>query len=143
MSAKSLDTAAVTAACISFVLVLAAAFLGPVVARLAAWMPGRIVARASRGGGFLAVTNVRSSARRFSSASTPLVLTVAMAGSLLFVSTTMEHATAARSGDRGTADVAISGDGPGLPPSAAADARRVRGVGTAVSVAATSIGPSL
>src|SRR3954468_18414580 len=79
MSAKSLDTAAVTAACISFVLVLAAAFLLPVVGGLAAGIAGAIVARTSRVGGFLAVANVRSSARRFSSASTPLVLTVAMA----------------------------------------------------------------
>ena len=143
MSAESLDTAAVTAACISFVLVLAASFLGPLVARAAALVPGALVARLSRVGGFLAVANVRSSARRFSSASTPLVLTVAMAGSLLFVSTTMEHATAHEGRERVTADLAISSDGPGLPASAAADARRVRGVDTAVGVAATSIGPSL
>jgi putative ABC transport system permease protein len=143
MSAQSLDTAAVTAACISFVLVLAAAFLGPVVARIAAWIPGTLVARSSRVGGFLAVANVRASARRFSSASTPLVLTVAMAGSLLFVSTTQEHATAKQDRERVTADLALRGDAPGLPPSAVTDARRVPGVAAAVGVAATTLGPSL
>src|SRR5204863_3637982 len=70
MSASNPDTAAVTAACISFVLVIAAACLGPLVARVAAWMPGGLIARSSRVGGFLAVSNVRGSARRFSSAST-------------------------------------------------------------------------
>ena len=64
------------AACIAVVLVIGAACLGPLVARVAAWMPGALVARSSRVGGFLAVANVRSAARRFSSASTPLVLTV-------------------------------------------------------------------
>ena len=45
MAAQSLDTAAATAACISLVLVIGAAFLGPLVARVAAWMPGALVAR--------------------------------------------------------------------------------------------------
>ncbi len=143
MAAQSLDTAAATAACIALVLVIGAACLGPLVARVAAWMPGALVARSSRVGGFLAVANVRSAARRFSSASTPLVLTVAMAGSLLFVGTTQEHATATQDRDRVTADLAVRGDGPGLPPSAVADARRVPGVAAAVRVAPTTIGPSL
>ena len=43
-------------------------------------------------GGFLASSNLRTATRRFSSASTPLMLTVGMSCTLLFSATTIDHA---------------------------------------------------
>ena len=73
-------------------LVVAVGFLGPIVARVAAGLLGPPLARLSPVGGFLASSNLRTATRRFSSASTPLVLTVAMSCTLLFSSTTTDHA---------------------------------------------------
>ena len=47
-------------------------------------------------GGFLAAANLRAATRRFSSASTPLVLSVALSCTLLFSSTTIDHAVKAQ-----------------------------------------------
>jgi putative ABC transport system permease protein len=134
------DTASTTAAVTAFVLVIAAAFLGPLAARAAALLPGALVARIAPAGGFLAVANLRTSARRFSAASTPLVLSVAMAFALLFVNTTQDHATNAqtRAGLRG--ELEVTGD---LTPSALAHIRATKGVESAAALTPTSLGPSL
>src|SRR3712207_8199811 len=55
-------------------------------------------------GGFLAVANVATATRRFSSASTPIVLTVAMSCTLLFSTTTFDHAIGSQR------DAGLSGD---------------------------------
>ena len=73
-------------------LVVAVGCLGPLVARLAAGLLGPPLARISPVGGFLASANLRTATRRFSSASTALVLTVAMSCTLLFSTTTQDHA---------------------------------------------------
>src|SRR5207248_7310464 len=78
------DTAAATSEMTALFLVLAVGFLGPIVARAAAGVLGPSLARLSPVGGFLASANLRTATRRFSSASTPLVLTVAMSCTLLF-----------------------------------------------------------
>ncbi len=82
------DTAAATSEMTALFLVAAVGFLGPIVARVAAGVLGPPVARLSRVGGFLASSNLRTATRRFSSAITPLVLTVALSCTLLFSSTT-------------------------------------------------------
>ena len=99
----------------ALVLVVAAATLGPVVARLAAWVPGSLVARLSPVGGFLAVQGTRMAPRRLASAMTPLVLTVAIAGTLLFTQSTTNHAAKTQGHDRQTADLVLHGDGLGVP----------------------------
>ena len=142
-SSTDLDTASGAAAGIAFVLVLAVAFLGPVVARLAAWVPGVAVARASRVGGFLAVAGARTAPRRFGSAVTPLVLSVAMASSLLFTIATFDHAAAEQGRERVVAPLALGSDGLGVPQAAVDDARRIAGVDAAVGVASTRFGPSV
>src|SRR5215211_2533951 len=86
------DTAAATSEMTALFLVAAVGFLGPIVARVAAGVLGPPLARLSPVGGFLASSNLRTATRRFSSASTPLMLTVAMSCTLLFSTTTTDHA---------------------------------------------------
>jgi putative ABC transport system permease protein len=124
-------------------LVLAVGFLGPILARLAAGLLGPPLARLSPVGGFLASANLRTATRRFSSASTPLVLTVAMSCTLLFSSTTQDHAVSQQRSAGLSGEVAISSTGPGLPPAALADTRATSGVRSAVALTPTTLGPSL
>ena len=77
-------------------LVIAVALLGPLVVRVAAWLGAGLLGRGGRVGGFLALSNMRTSSRRFSSAVTPLVLTVAVSSTLVFLNTTREHAARTR-----------------------------------------------
>ena len=86
------ETAAATSELNAIFLVVAAAFLGPIVPYVAARLLAPPLAALSPVGGFLAAANLGAT-RRFSSASTPLVLTVALNCTLLFSSTTIDHAT--------------------------------------------------
>src|SRR3954467_5270368 len=86
------DTAAATSEMTALFLVAAVGFLGPIVARVAAAVLGPPLARLSPVGGVLPSANPRTAARRFSSASTPLMLTVGLSCTLLFSSTTIDHA---------------------------------------------------
>jgi putative ABC transport system permease protein len=124
-------------------LVAAVGFLGPIVARIAAGLLGPPLARLSPVGGFLASTNLRTATRRFSSASTPLVLTVALSCTLLFSSTTMDHAVTRQRQAGLAGELAITSAGPGLPAGALAEARATPGVRSAVALTPTTLGPSL
>jgi putative ABC transport system permease protein len=137
------DTAAATSEMTALFLVAAVGFLGPIVARLAAGVLGPPLARLSPVGGFLASANLRTATRRFSSASTPLMLTVGLSCTLLFSSTTIDHAVTQQRHAGLTGDLAITSAGPGLPPSALADVRAVAGVRSAVALTPTTLGPSL
>jgi putative ABC transport system permease protein len=133
------DTATVSA----FVLILATALLGPIVVRLTASVAARALSRGRHDQAFLAASNLRSASRRFASATTPLVLCVAMSCLLLFLTTTRQHATAEQGEDRLTADLVVQSDGAGIPPAAVAEMRAVEGVKTAVGIASTTLGPTL
>ena len=137
------DTAAATSEMTALFLVVAVGFLGPIVARVAAGVLGPPLARISPVGGFLASANLRTATRRFSSASTPLVLTVAMSCTLLFSTTTIDHAVTQQRHAGLTGELAVTSAGPGLPAAALADARAVRGVRSAVALTPTTLGPSL
>ena len=137
------DTAAATSEMTALFLVAAVGFLGPIVARVAAGVLGPPLARLSPVGGFLASTNLRTATRRFSSASTPLMLTVGLSCTLLFSSTTIDHAVSRQRHAGLTGELAVTSTGPGLPASALADARVVRGVRSAVALTPTTLGPSL
>ena len=137
------DTAAATSEMTALCLVLAAGFLGPIAARGAADVLGPPLARISPVGGFLASTNLRTAARRFSSASTPLMLTVGMSCTLLFSSTTIDHAITEQRHAGMDGELAVTSAGPGLPAAALADARAVPGVRSAVALTPTTLGPSL
>jgi putative ABC transport system permease protein len=137
------DTAAATSEMTALFLVAAVGFLGPIVARMAAGVLGPPLARVSPVGGFLASTNLRTAARRFSSASTPLVLTVALSCTFLFSSTTIDHAVTQQRQAGLSGDLAITSSGPGLPAGALAEARATPGVRSAVALTPTTLGPSL
>lgn len=138
-SAAEMDTATGAALFASLALVIAAALLGPLVTRLAAWVPGALIARLSPVGGFLAVAATRTAPRRLASAMTPVVLTVAMAGSLLFVGTTLDHATATQSRERQAAQLALHAGDLGVPETAVEQAKRIPGVTAAVGIRSTGV----
>jgi putative ABC transport system permease protein len=137
------DTAAATAEMTALFLVVAVGCLGPIVARVAAGVLGPALARLSPVGGFLASSNLRTATRRFSSASTPLMLTVAMSCTLLFSTTTTDHAVTQQRQAALSGDLAVTSTGPGLPAATLADARATPGVRSAVGLTPTTLGPSL
>lgn len=136
------EVAASTSELTALCLVVAVGFLGPILARIAARILGP-VAGLSRVGGFLAAANLRTATRRFSSASTPLVLTVAMSCTLLFSATTEDHAVSQERHAGLTGQLAVTGSGSGLPPAALGDVRASAGVESAVALTPTTLGPSL
>jgi putative ABC transport system permease protein len=137
------ETAAATSEMTALFLVVAVAFLGPVAAYVVARLLGPPLAALSPVGGFLASANLGTATRRFSSASTPLVLTVALSCTLLFSTTTIEHAISQERHAALTGQLAITSTGPGLPQAALADVRGTPGVHSAVALTATTLGPSL
>jgi putative ABC transport system permease protein len=137
------ETVAATAEMSAILLVLAVAFLGPIVAYAVSRLLGPPLAALSPVGGFLASANLGAATRRFSSASTPLVLAVALSCTLYFSTTTIEHATDEQRHAGLTGQLAITSPGPGLPAAALSDVRRTRGVVSAVALTPTTLGPSL
>ena len=137
------ETAAATSEMTALFLVVAVGCLGPLVARVAAGILGPPLARLAPVGGFLASANLRTTTRRFSSASTPLMLTVAMSCTLLFSTTTQDHAVSQERHAGVSGDLAITSSGPGLPASALAETRATPGVRSAVGLSPTTLGPSL
>jgi putative ABC transport system permease protein len=137
------ETAAATAEMTAIMLVVAVGFLGPVAARIGAKLLGPPLAALSPVGGFLASANLGAATRRFSSASTPLVLSVAMCCTLLFSSTTIDHAVSQERKAGLAGELALTGSGPGLPPAALADVRATPGVRSAAALTSTTLGPSL
>ena len=83
----------------------------------------------------------RTATRRFSSASTPLVLTVAMSCTLLFSTTTQDHAVTQQRHAGLAGELAITSTGPGLPAATLADARATPGVRSAVALTPTDPRP--
>jgi len=137
------DTAAATSELNAIFLVVAAAFLGPIVPYVVARLLAPPLAALSPVGGFLASANLGAATRRFSSASTPLVLTVALSCTLFFSSTTIDHATTQQRQAALTGQLAVTSAGPGLPAAALADARAIPGVRSAVALTSTTLGPGL
>ena len=136
------DTAAATSEMNALFLVAAVGFLGPIVARAAAGVLGPPLARLSPVGGFLASSNLRTATRRFSSATTPLVLTVALSCTLLFSSTTQDHAVTQQRKAALSGELAITGSG-GIPPATLGDVSATPGVRSAAALTPTTLGPSL
>ncbi len=137
------ETAAATSEMTAISLVVAVGFLGPIAARLAARVVGPPLAALSPVGGFLASANLGAATRRFSSASTPLVLSVALSCTLLFSTTTIDHAVKQQKHAGMSSQLAITSTGPGLPTAALADVRTTPGIRSAVAITPTSLGPSL
>jgi putative ABC transport system permease protein len=122
-------------------LVAATVLLGPLVARLIATLVTPLVRRSPSGS--LAVSNLRTSSRRFSSAMTPLVLTVALTCTMVFVATTRGHIAAEQTRDRVTAELVLESGDAGVPGAAVTAIRATPGVRAAVGLTPTTLGPSL
>jgi putative ABC transport system permease protein len=137
------QTAAPTSEINALFLVVAAAFFGPVVVHSVARLLASALTALSPVGGFLAAANLGAATRRFSSASTPLVLTVAVSCTFFFGFTTMDHAISQQQRAALTGQLAITSAGPGLPAAALADVRATQGVRSAVALTSTTLGPSL
>ncbi|MBV9193615.1 MAG: FtsX-like permease family protein, partial [Solirubrobacterales bacterium] len=132
-------TTAATAELTAIMLVVAVGCLGPVAARVTARLLGPPLAGLSPVGGFLASANLGAATRRFSSASTPLVLTVALSCTLLFSTTTIEHAISQERRAALTGQLAVTSAGPGLPAGALADVRATPGVRSAAALTSTTL----
>jgi putative ABC transport system permease protein len=137
------ETAAATSVMTALMLVLAAGFLGPIAARVVSRVVGPPLATLAPVGGFLASANVGAATRLFSSASTPLVLSVAVSCTMLFSSTTIDHAVTQERHAGLSGELALTSSGPGLPAAALADVRATPGVRSAVALTPTTLGPSL
>jgi putative ABC transport system permease protein len=137
------QTAEATSEIDAIFLVVAVAFLGPVASYAVARLLAPALTALSPVGGFLASANLGGATRRFSSASTPIVLTVALSCTFLFGFTTVEHATSQQQRAALTGQLVITSAGPGLPDTALADARATPGVRSAVALTSTTLGPCL
>jgi putative ABC transport system permease protein len=140
---SSPSTAAATSEMTAIFLVTAVGFLGPIVARIVAGVLRPVLAGISPVSGFLASANLAAATRRFSSASTPIVLTVAMSCTLLFSTTTLDHVVSTQRDAGLSPDLAVSSGGAGLPATVLSEVRATGGVRSAVALTPTTLGPSL
>ncbi|WP_437045082.1 FtsX-like permease family protein [Streptomyces sp. enrichment culture] len=116
-------------------LITAVALLSPLLVRplvrLIAWLPSRLPGA----GGMLVRENAAAAVRRTASVAAPVLVTVALTGSLLGATATLNRAQAAEQRQRTAADLVVTAPG-GLDPAAV---RRLRAVpGAEVSVTAPS-----
>nr|BFD80707.1 hypothetical protein StreXyl84_01080 [Streptomyces sp. Xyl84] len=90
--AEQVDKAGQAALLGSLVLLVAVALAGPLAARVLAAALGAPVRALAPGAGWLADANLRGYARRLSSAVVPVALLVGLAGTMLIMTSTAEHA---------------------------------------------------
>ncbi|WP_433478929.1 FtsX-like permease family protein [Spirillospora sp. CA-142024] len=115
-------------------LIIATAFLGPLVARCGNRVLGRAARAVSPVSGRMAQHAAGAAALRAGSLITPVALAVAFAGVQLFAQTTVVHATQVQARDGNRADQIVVAAGPGLPAGVAEAVRRVPGVTAATPV---------
>jgi putative ABC transport system permease protein len=143
LSATALSLQGESAVAASFgvvmILMIAVGLLGPVLARLAAAAFGPSVAALFPTSGFLAMANVRTHARRFASASTPIALGVAISLVLIGAVTVEASATEKQSRDRVLADRVLGAPG-GLPAALLDEVRGLPGVAAATGLVPTEVG---
>ena len=127
------DDAAGIAVGTVFTLVVAVAFLAPVLIRLAAAVAGPLL-RAFGAPGRLAAATTGASACRLAAVLSGLVLAVGLGGSLWFVPASQQHVAAAQTRAGLLADHVVTGPAPGLPPGVAAAVRATPGVSAATGL---------
>ncbi|EFL26123.1 putative ABC transporter transmembrane protein [Streptomyces himastatinicus ATCC 53653] len=131
------EDAANTALGVVMLFMLAVALLGPLVARLCAWLIG-LPLRAGAAPAVLASANTLANARRLASAITPIVLAIAFSSTLVFLHTSEDHAMAGQRRAGIVSDHIVSAPG-GLPADTADRAASVPGVAAAVGVLRTGV----
>jgi putative ABC transport system permease protein len=131
------EAAAASAGGIAMALIIAAALLSPVLARVAAWVLGGPLRLLSQTTGYLAVANARANSRRLGSVITPLILAIGFIGTVVFAQTTIGHA-AQRQARAGMLGDRVLVAGTGVPPEVAATVGDLPGVAAATAVVQTS-----
>jgi putative ABC transport system permease protein len=117
---------------------IAAALLGPLLARGAMALPGGLV-RTFPVTGFLAARNSRANSRRVASVITPLALLIGMTSTILFVPATLDGAARAQASAGMKAGYLIGSEGLGVPDSAARALRAAPGVSVVTREIPTTI----
>ncbi|NEA73189.1 ABC transporter permease [Streptomyces sp. SID13588] len=119
-------------------LITAFALLAPVVVgpltKALAWLPARLPGVAGR----LVRENVLAGVRRTASVAAPVLITVALAGSLLGVTATVNAAKAAETRAQSAADFVVTSDAGGLDPATVARVRALPGL-DAAAIAPTTV----
>ncbi len=133
------DAANATSFGVVIVLMIAVGLLGPVLAKMAASAWGPVIAARFPTSGFLAMANVRTRARRFASASTPIALGVAFSLALIGSVTVPTKAAQEQARDQVLAERTLTAPG-GLPGSLLGRVRALPGVEAATSVLPTKVG---
>jgi putative ABC transport system permease protein len=125
---------------VTFVWMLSAAMLGPALARPASAVLGVPVALLGRAPGRLAVVNLRTHLRRVASVATPVMLTVALGGTILIAKTTMQQQAADERAASTRADIVLrTTDGSAVPRDVARAAAGLDDVETSSGTLATSV----
>ncbi len=133
------DAAVEAAVGVVMTLMVAIALLGPLLAAAAAALAGPVMARLSPASGFLAQARLRTRARRFAAASTPLALAVAFTVAVIGTISVETHATEEQSRERVVADRTLSAPN-GLPGSVLDEVRATPGIGAATGLLAGEVG---
>jgi putative ABC transport system permease protein len=133
------EAAAAAAFSVVLILMLAVGLLGPLLARIGAALFGPSLAKLFPISGFIAMANVRTRARRFASASTPIALGVAISLALLGSVTVPANAAEQQSRKRVLADRALTAPG-GLPVGLGDEVRQLPGVAAVTGLLPTQVG---
>ena len=121
------------------ILMVAVGLLGPLLARIGAAVYGPSVSRLFPTSGFLAMASVRTRARRFASASTPIALGVAISLALIGSVTVPAKAAEEQSRERVLADRVLTAPA-GLPAGLSDELRRQPGVAAVTGLLPTEVG---
>jgi putative ABC transport system permease protein len=138
MSQKG-ESAAETSIGVVMTLMVAVGLLGPLLARCAAALGGPLIGRLSTTSGFLAQASLRTRARRFAAASTPLALAVAFSLAVVGTLTVEAGATRDQSRERLIADRVLTAPD-GLPDRLLDDVRALPGITAVTGLLPTQVG---
>lgn len=123
----------------SLVWVAALTLLAPPVLRLTGAAVAVLLRGVPSASGYLAANNLRTGARRYASVAMPVLLTVSMSSTILFMHTSLEEAAQQQASSGVQASYVLRAANPGLPPTAAAAARRTPGVVTVTQVVRSTV----
>lgn len=129
-----------TAPIVAMAWTIAAALLGPLIARPFTAVLAAPLRWWGKAPGLLARASTRSGLRRVASVATPLMLTVALGSTIVISKSTMQQHTVDDSRARTTADLVIGSEsGAGLTQNVAAAAEETDGVGNASATLSTTV----
>ncbi|MFG2007032.1 FtsX-like permease family protein [Spirillospora sp. NPDC048911] len=133
------STAAASIGGLVITLIVATAFLSPLIAQRGGRLFGGVLRAASPVAGRLADINVGAAALRLGSVITPVALAVAFAGVQLFAQSTSVRATEVQTAEGTRADQVVVSAGPGLPAGVLDAVRGTPGVRAATAVRQTTV----